>query len=98
MTAPEPWRDVPPPSQPVRKARDPLARYAANTEPSEFGFGPGLVAPPYNGLPPSEGGVYMPKAPPVDEYGRQLPRKPTQARGYPVTLYADEARAGAAFV
>lgn len=83
MTAPEPWRDVPALPRPARKARDPLARYAANTEPSEFGFGPGLVPPCYNGLPPSQGGVYMPKAPPVDEHGRQLPRKPTEARGYP---------------
>ena len=84
MTAPEPYKDVPPPpGPPVRKARDPLARYAANTEPSEFGFGPGLVPQMYNGLPPSQGGVYMPKAPPVDESGRQLPRKPTEARGYP---------------
>jgi hypothetical protein len=83
MTAPEPWRDVPPPKPPTGKARDPLARYAANTEPSEFGFGPGLVPPCYNGLPPSEGGVYMPKCPPVDERGRQLPRKHSEARGYP---------------
>jgi hypothetical protein len=83
MTAPEPWRDVPPPPRSVRKARDPLAHYAENTEPSEFGFGPGLVPQMYNGLPPSDGGMYMPKAPPVDESGRQLPRKPTEARGYP---------------
>jgi hypothetical protein len=83
MTSPEPWRDVPPPPRRVGNARDPLARYAENTEPSEFGFGPGLVAPCYNGLPPSDGGMYMPKAPPVDEHGRQLPRKPTEARGYP---------------
>jgi hypothetical protein len=41
------------------------------------------VPPCYNGLPPSLGGLYMPKAPPVDEHGRQLPRKPTEARGYP---------------
>ena len=46
-------------------------------------FGPGLVALQYNGRPPSEGGIYMPKAPPVDESGRQLPRKPTEAQGYP---------------
>ena len=85
MTAPEPWRDVPQPTATTRKARDPLAKYAENTEPSEFGFGPGLVPQIYNGLPPSDGGAYMPKAPPVDESGRQLPRKPTEAVGTPVT-------------
>ena len=83
MTAPEPWRDVPQPRPRTGKARDPLAHYSANTEPSEFGFGPGLVAPCYNGLSPGDGGVYMPKAPPVDECGRQLPRKRSESKGYP---------------
>lgn len=83
MTAPEPWRDVPQHKPFAGKPRDPLAHCAANKEPSEFGFGPGLVAPCYNGLSPGDGGIYMPKAPPVDERGRQLRRKPSEARGYP---------------
>jgi hypothetical protein len=84
MTAPEPWRDPPPPPPPRRHPEDPctLARDKRN-QVTEFGYGPGLVPRHLNGRPPSEGGIYMPKAPPVDESGRQLPRKPTEARGYP---------------
>ena len=61
---------------------------------SEFGFGAGLVPQHLNGLPPSEGGVYMPKCPPVDvgpilspgtnqviPYQPRRPRR--EARGYP---------------
>jgi hypothetical protein len=50
---------------------------------SEFSWGPGLVAPQYNGNLPSEGGIYMPKCPPVHENGVQKPIPPRQARGHP---------------
>jgi hypothetical protein len=48
-------------------------------------FGPGLVAPCYNGRPLSQGGIYMPKCPPVDESGRQKPIPQGQAMGHPGT-------------
>jgi hypothetical protein len=91
MTAPEPWRDPPPPEPPRRRPSDPhlLARDRVGTDQStEFGFGPGLVAPHLNGRPPSEGGVYMPKAPRVELVGQSLrPRQKRRphgdARGYP---------------
>jgi hypothetical protein len=84
VTAPERWRDQPAPREPRRYGEDPtlLARDKRNQE-TEMGWGAGLVAPCNNGKPPSEGGIYMPKAPPVDECGRQLPRRRGEARGYP---------------
>jgi hypothetical protein len=84
MTAPEPWRNQPAPPRPRWRAQDPLqlAREKRNQE-TEFGYGAGLVAACNNGRPPSEGGIYMPKAPPVDEAGRQLPRRRGEAHGYP---------------
>lgn len=76
ITAPEPYKEPPPRSR---------KRYPVHVNPgdTEMSFGPGLVPPQYNGRPPSEGGIYMPKAPPVDEAGREIPRNPRQARGYP---------------
>lgn len=76
ITPPEPYKE--PPSQPPKQR--PLSRYPGDTEMS---WGPGLVAPCYNGKPPSQGGLYMPKCPPVDESGKQLPIPPRQARGFP---------------
>ena len=65
----------------------PTTAQAAHQQPvpgdAEFGFGPGLVAPHLNGRPPSEGGIYMPKCPPVHENGKQKPIPRGQARGYP---------------
>ena len=76
ITAPEPYTEQPPPPQ----RQYPVHLYPGD---SEFGFGPGLVPPCYNGRPPSQGGIYMPKCPPVDESGRQKPHKPGETRGYP---------------
>jgi hypothetical protein len=91
MTAPEPWRDVPPPPTPKRRPAQPdrLAcdKGQHDTE-TEFGFGGGLVAPCYNGKTPADGGIYMPKAPPVDESGRPLPRKRGEAYGHPGEVIA----------
>ena len=76
ITAPEPYKEPP---------QRPRKRYPVHVNPgdTEMSFGPGLVAPQYNGKPPSEGGVYMPKCPPVDEAGRQKRMPPGQACGYP---------------
>ena len=54
IVAPEPYREPPVP---------PPRRYPVHVNPgdTEMSFGPGLVAPQYNGRPPSEGGIYMPK-------------------------------------
>jgi hypothetical protein len=93
MTAPQPYRD---PTYPPRQRRpeDPL-RYDRDkhNQNSEFGFGAGLVPKHLNGRPPSEGGIYIPKCPPVDvgpiltcstEVIRYQPRRPRgEARGYP---------------
>jgi hypothetical protein len=76
INAAEPYKEQPAPPQPQR----PSSLFPGDTE---FGFGPGLVAPCYNGKPPSQGGVYVPKAPPVHENGRQKPIPHGQARGYP---------------
>jgi len=46
-----------------RTSRDPQRDYR---EVSEFGFGPGLVAPGKEDAPPREGGVYRAKCPPVE--------------------------------
>jgi hypothetical protein len=85
MTAPEPWRDVPAAPIPTRRPRDP----AETTGESELSWGPGLVPPKYNGRPPSGGGQYMPKCPPVElAVGAVQPREkriPRDAiKGYPV--------------
>ena len=94
MTAPQPYRD---PTYPPRQRRpvDPLLydRDKQNQN-SEFGFGAGLVPQHLNGLPPSEGGVYMARCPAVDvgpilspgtnqviPYQPRRPRR--EARGYP---------------
>lgn len=86
--APEPWREPPPPPpQRYRTSGDPL-RGQADTGDTEMSWGAGLVAPHANGLPPSLGGQYMPKCPPVDLYGlsltpQQKRRPPNEACGYP---------------
>lgn len=93
MTAPEPWREPEPQPPPRRYPDDPctLARDKRN-QVTEFGYGPGLVPRHLNGRPPSEGGIYMPKCPPVEVRGnspglsvilRQKPRPKGEARGYP---------------
>ena len=76
ITAPEPYKEPPP---------RPRKRYPSSLFPgdTEMSFGPGLVAPCNNGRPPSEGGIYMPKCPPVNENGTQKRRNPREARGYP---------------
>jgi hypothetical protein len=80
MTAPQPGLDHEPPPLRRRSSRDPFER---NPGASEMSWGPGLVPKHLNGRPPSEGGIYMTKAPPVDESGKQIPRHPRQARGHP---------------
>lgn len=91
MTAPEPWREVPPtPSDRRRGPQNPqvLARDQGRAD-TEFGYGAGLVAPHLNGAPPSEGGIYMGKSPRVDPpasgFGppRQHRRPRGEAKGYP---------------
>ena len=85
MTAPEPWREVPPPQTDRRRGpQDPLllARDQRHTD-TEFSYGAGLVAPHLNGAPPSEGGIYMGRAPRVDPppSGVGPPRKHRRPRG-----------------
>ena len=89
MTAPEPWREQPASRTPHAYPQDPftLARDKRH-QVTEFGWGAGLVAPHANGRPPSEGGIYLPKAPPVELPGqsltpRQKHRPPGEVRGYP---------------
>jgi hypothetical protein len=94
MTAAQPYRD---PTYPPRQRRsvDPLL-YARDKQDqnSEFGFGAGLVPQHLNGVPPSQGGVYMPRCPAVDvgpilapytsEVVPYQPRRPRrEARGHP---------------
>ena len=97
MTAPEPWRELPPsdaserrrPSQP--RSRNQWALDSQKTQrqtETEFSWGKGLVAPCNNGKPPSEGGIYMPQAPRVylpanSLTPRQVRRPKGEARGYP---------------
>jgi len=90
--APEPWRDPPPPLPPRYGPEDPLTLERDQREQiTEFGWGAGLVPPHLNGRPPSEHGIYMPKAPRVDpprnaeKVGRprQHHRSPDEAKGYP---------------
>ena len=76
ITAAEPYKE-PPPRPPTQR---PMQHIPGDTE---MGFGPGLVAPCYNGSPPNQGGVYMPKCPPVDESGRQKRRPAGEVKGYP---------------
>jgi hypothetical protein len=76
VTAPEPYKEQPAPPPPQRPVH-------INPGDTEFSFGPGLVAPQYNGRPPNQGGVYMPKCPPVDESGRQKRRPAGEVKGYP---------------
>jgi hypothetical protein len=84
MTAPEPWRE--PPKHCEEKVRPDL--YAKQGG-SELGWGDGLVAPMYNGLPPGYGGIYMPKAPRLDPtcsgvgIPREHKRPEHEAKGYP---------------
>lgn len=89
--SPEPWREVPPPSEPRRRAQNPqlLARDQSGDQSTEFSFGPGPVAPHLNGKPPAEGGTYRGRSPRVDPPAsgvgqpREHRRPPTEARGYP---------------
>ena len=76
IVAPEPYKEVPPPPP----QQYPVHKYPGD---SEMSWGPGLVAPCYNGKPPSKQGIYMPKCPPVDESGKQKRRPNNEARGYP---------------
>lgn len=86
--APEPWREPPPRQRKFyASSRDPLSGQA-ETGNTEISWGEGLMAPHANGQPPSKGGQYMPKCPPVELHGlsltpRQKRRPPNEARGYP---------------
>jgi len=88
--APEPYRDPPLYREPAgRRPQNPHLRenQQFGDQSTEFGYGPGPVAPHLNGEPPAAGGIYMPKAPRVDPppsgIGRPLPhRRPrNEARG-----------------
>ena len=90
--APEPYKDPSPYPAPRRhRAQNPmlLAEQQPGDQSTEFGYGPGPVAPHLNGKSPEDGGVYMPKAPRVDPpasgVGRPRPhRRPrSEARGDP---------------
>jgi len=69
-----------------RYGNDPLQLHCeqAGDQSTEFSWGPGPVAPHLNGRPPSEGGIYMPRAPRVDpprnEYGVGQPRQHKRPR------------------
>ncbi|GLB83489.1 hypothetical protein [Mycobacterium kiyosense] len=90
---PEPFREAPLRYERRCGAQDPLRlhRDHVGDQSTEFSFGPGPVAPHLNGQPPSEGGVYRPRAPRVDpprnEYGVGMPRQhrrpSNEAKGYP---------------
>jgi hypothetical protein len=97
VTAPEPWRDLPPAYLTENVTPDLYADQGG----TELSWGAGLVAPMYNGSPPGPGndyagpsigtltgGQYMPKCPRVDppKSGVGMPRQhyqPGEARGYP---------------
>ncbi|OOK68590.1 hypothetical protein BZL30_7058 [Mycobacterium kansasii] len=71
-----------------RRSQHPLqlARDQHHTD-TELGFGAGLVATHLNGRPPSQGGIYMPKARvsthrAADWSARQHRRPPGEARAY----------------
>lgn len=76
ITAPEPYKEQPEPP-PIQRQ---VHKYPGD---SEMSWSAGLVAPCYNGKPPSECGIYMPKCPPVDAAGKQKRRPNNEARGYP---------------
>jgi hypothetical protein len=81
--APEPWREQPPTPR-HRPPRDPCDPADAG----EMDWGPGLMPRHTNGRPPSEGGQYMPKCPPVELRGvsltpRQKHRPKGEVKGYP---------------
>ena len=87
MTAPEPWRDPPPPD-PQRcwrpRDRDPEERAGA----SEMSWGEGLMPQRLNGATPQYGGQYMPMCPRVELIGQslrpvQVPTRSREARGNP---------------
>ena len=83
MTAPEPWRERPTPPPPPAYPHDllTLAR-DKRREVSEFSWGPGLVPLYANSSPPSEGGMYLPKCPPVELRPNSLtPRQQRRPRG-----------------
>ena len=91
--APDPQPDPEPSYYSGKYHYDPLRyhRDHAGDQSTEFSYGPGPVAPHLNGRPPSEGGIYMPRAPRVDpphnaeRVGRPRihPRPRDEARGYP---------------
>jgi hypothetical protein len=73
----------------VRLSRDPGLFYS---DVSEFGLGPGRARPGIEMAPPSDGGVYRPKCPPVEPNPsddlsirvRETPWRPGDPpRGYP---------------
>jgi hypothetical protein len=97
VTAPEPYRDPVPVDWWQRGSadyREPLHLSYEQPGESEFGYGGGLCPRIYNGLPPSQGGVYMPKCPRVELRSpeslrpRQVRRKRGEARGYPGDMYS----------
>ena len=89
MTAPEPYKELPPDCGPRRHryTNDPhlLECQQTGDQSTEFGYGPGLVPQHLNGEPPSKGGIYMPKAPRIDPprspYGVGQPRQHKRPRG-----------------
>jgi hypothetical protein len=96
VTAPEPWREVPPPKRRNRRGQNPWQLDCEKTQratETEFGFGKGLVAPCNNGKPPSEGGIYLGTAPrtylPENSLTpRQVERPKGEVRGYPGEIVA----------
>lgn len=92
IRSPEPYKDPSPYPPPVRhRPQDPflLHRDLPGDQSTEFGYGPGPVAPHLNGRPPSEAGLYMGRAPRVDPPlngvgPARLHRRPrNEARGNP---------------
>jgi hypothetical protein len=88
MTTPEQWRE-PQPAFRRRRARDPEACKPGG---SEMSWGPGLVPPGKENAPPSRGGVYRGKCPPVElarspdlsvRATQGSPKRGDPPRGYP---------------
>ena len=76
ITAAEPYKEPPPPptQRPVR----------VNPGDTEMSFRPwSSGARNTTAAHQTEGGVYMPKCPPVDESGRQKRRPAGEVKGYP---------------
>jgi hypothetical protein len=89
---PEPYKDPSPHPLPERhRPQNPFlhAEDQRGDLSTEFGFGPGPVAPHLNGKSPEDGGLYRPRAPRVDPPPsgvgppRLHRRSRDEARGYP---------------